>query len=146
MIDLAARTTRGVTLLSRKETRQYIIRLFKKQMNALKERLNVGSAHMLCLSLLIILQSTIVTGDVSLTCDAWQASNTDGYFAVAGHWIKEMASGDWNEEEALFGFTQMNTAHNGTRLGQELYKICSRLSIVHKVLQLYFQNFYRRKV
>jgi hypothetical protein len=27
----------------------------------------------------------------------------------------------------------MNTSHNGTRLGQALYKICDRLGIVHKV-------------
>ena len=27
----------------------------------------------------------------------------------------------------------MNTAHNGVRLGQALYKICDRLKIVHKV-------------
>jgi len=78
-------------------------------------------------------KSTIVTGEVSLTCDAWQASNTDGYFAVTGHWIEEPQEGEWNEEEALLGFTLMNTAHNGTRLGQALYQICNRLSIVHKV-------------
>jgi hypothetical protein len=27
----------------------------------------------------------------------------------------------------------MNTAHNGKRLGQALFKICFRLGIVHKV-------------
>ncbi|KAF8800899.1 hypothetical protein BYT27DRAFT_7008256, partial [Phlegmacium glaucopus] len=37
-------------------------------------------------------------------------------------------------EHALLGFTQMNTAHNGTpRLGQALYKICDCLGIVHKI-------------
>ncbi|KAF8798471.1 hypothetical protein BYT27DRAFT_7040239, partial [Phlegmacium glaucopus] len=36
-------------------------------------------------------------------------------------------------EHALLGFTQMNTAHNGTRLVQALYKICDRLGIVHKI-------------
>jgi hypothetical protein len=36
-------------------------------------------------------------------------------------------------EHALFGFTKMNTSHNGIRLGQALYKICDRLGIVHKV-------------
>src|SRR5258705_11274065 len=78
-------------------------------------------------------KSVIVTGAVSLTCDAWQASNTDGYFAVTGHWIEEPREAEWNEEEALFGFALMNTAHNGTRLGQALYRICNRLNIVHKV-------------
>ena len=78
-------------------------------------------------------QSKIVTGEVSLTCDAWQASNIDGYFAVTGHWIEEARLGEWTEEEGLLGFSRMNTAHNGARLGQALYKICHRLGIVHKV-------------
>ena len=33
----------------------------------------------------------------------------------------------------LFGFTSMNTAHNGKRLGQALFKTCERLGIVEKV-------------
>lgn len=74
-----------------------------------------------------------MSGEVSLTCDAWQAANTDGYFAVTGHWIEESAVGDWTEEHALLGFTQLNTAHNGTRLGQALYKVCNRLDIIQKV-------------
>lgn len=56
-----------------------------------------------------------------------------GYFAVTGHWIEEKPSGEWKLEHALLGFTLMNTAHNGVRLGQALYKICDRLKIVHKV-------------
>jgi len=75
----------------------------------------------------------MVRGEISLTCDAWQASNTDRYFAVTGHWIEEQALGKWKLEHALFGFTLMNTAHNGVRLGQVLYKICDHLKIVHKV-------------
>jgi hypothetical protein len=78
-------------------------------------------------------KSAIATGAVSLTCDAWQASNTDGYFAVTGHWIEEPREGEWIEEEALFGFALMNTAHNGIRLSQALYRICNRLGIVYKV-------------
>ena len=74
-----------------------------------------------------------MSGEVSLTCDAWQAANTDGYFAVTGHWIEESVVGDWTEEHALLGFTQLNTAHNGTRLGQALYKVCNRLDIIQKV-------------
>jgi hypothetical protein len=72
-------------------------------------------------------------GEVSLTCDAWQASNSDAYFAVTGHWIEERRKDEWKLEHALLGFTQMNTSHNGTRLGQALFKICDRLGIVHKV-------------
>ena len=58
-------------------------------------------------------QSRYVSGQISLTCDAWQASNTDGYFAVTGHWIEERSPGKWTLEHALLGFMQMNTAHNG---------------------------------
>ena len=75
----------------------------------------------------------MVSGEISLTCNAWQASNTDGYFAVTGHWVEDQAPGKWKLEHALFGFTFMNTAHNGVRLGQALYKICDHLKIVHKV-------------
>ena len=71
--------------------------------------------------------------EISLTCDAWQASNADAYFAVTRHWIEERIVGVWTKEHALFGFTQMNTAHNGQRLGQALFKIANQLGIVHKV-------------
>ncbi|PPQ83391.1 hypothetical protein CVT24_006497, partial [Panaeolus cyanescens] len=124
MIALAARAIRSdVKLLSRKQTRAEILRMFKEQMKALGERLN----------------SALVSGKVSLTCDAWQADNGDGYFAVTGHWIEEEqgsgpgAVSTWVEHEALLGFTQLNTSHNGSRLGQALYKICDRLRIVHKI-------------
>lgn len=71
-------------------------------------------------------------GKVSLTCDAWQASNSDGYLAVTGSWVEE-ENGKWQVQSALLGFTQLNNAHNGTRLGQALFKIISRLRIGHKV-------------
>ena len=41
MIALAARSTRGVKIPDRKQTRRDIISIFKEQMTALKERLNV---------------------------------------------------------------------------------------------------------
>jgi hypothetical protein len=40
---------------------------------------------------------------------------------------------EWVLQNALFGFTRMNTAHNGKRLGQALFKVCARLDIVKKV-------------
>ena len=74
-----------------------------------------------------------MSGQISLTCDAWQADNTNVYFAVTAHWIQENVAGLWTVEHALIGFTKMNTAHNGTRLGQALYKACDRLKIISKV-------------
>ncbi|KAF8233428.1 hypothetical protein L208DRAFT_1266745, partial [Tricholoma matsutake] len=63
-------------------------------------------------------------GKISLTCDAWQASNSDGYLAVMGSWIEE-EDGKWQLQTVLLGFTQLNNAHNGTWLGQALFKIVS---------------------
>ena len=78
------------------------------------------------------LQSKFVQGEVSLTCNAWQASNTDGYFAVTGHWIEEPHPRIWELHSALFGFVWLNNAHNGKRLGRALFKIIDRLRISHK--------------
>lgn len=79
------------------------------------------------------IQGLTVRGKVSLTCDAWQASNTDGYFAVTAHWIEEKLPNDWSLEGALIGFVRMNRSHHGTRLGQALYKVASRVGIADKV-------------
>jgi hypothetical protein len=70
---------------------------------------------------------------INLTCDAWQASNTDGYFAVTGHWIEETSPAVWEAQEALLGFTRLNNSHNGKRLGQALFKIIRRLGIERNV-------------
>ena len=74
-----------------------------------------------------------MTGEISLTCDAWQASNTDGYFAVTGHWIEEPRLGVWEVQSALLGFTRLNNSHNGKRLGGALFKIFDRLGISDRV-------------
>lgn len=73
------------------------------------------------------------TGLVSLTCDAWQADNVDAYFAVTGHWVEEVSKDVWVEQTALLGFTQLNSSHDGARLGRALFKIVKRLGFPHKV-------------
>jgi len=78
-------------------------------------------------------QSDAAKGEVSLMCDAWQASNVNGYFAVSGHWVEEPSPGVWKLENALLGFARLNNSHNGRRLGQALFKIVDRLGIAHKV-------------
>jgi hypothetical protein len=70
---------------------------------------------------------------VNLTCNAWQASNVKGYFAVIGHWIKESTPLQWELKSALLGFTKLNNAHNGKCLGQALYKVIKHVNIRHKV-------------
>jgi hypothetical protein len=70
---------------------------------------------------------------IHITCDAWQASNTDSYYAVTGHWMEETSPGVWVLREALLGFTRMNNAHHGIRLGQTLFKIVERLGIINRV-------------
>jgi hypothetical protein len=79
------------------------------------------------------LQGPTVQGDISLTCDAWQASNTDGYFAVTAHWIKSSTPTTWELSSALIGFTRLNNAHIGVRLGQALFKVVKRVGIENKV-------------
>ena len=64
----------------------------------------------------------------------WQASNANAYFAVTSHWIEEATPGEWTVKQVLLGFVQMNTAHNGARLGQALYKVCNCVQIVFKVI------------
>jgi hypothetical protein len=85
-------------------------------------------------------QKRMKTGLVSLTCDAWQASNADAYFAVTGHWNEEVSPNNWEHQSALFGFTQMNTAHNGVHLGRALYKIVKRVGVEKKVCTLFMYD------
>jgi hypothetical protein len=136
MIHYAARATNGVKILNVRQTRQGIIDAFKAQLLALRKRLMVRLFHSVSPRLPYLTdrcpQSDAVKGKVSLTCDAWQASNVDGYFAVTGSWVEEVG-GRWELHTALLGFTKLNNSHNGTRLGQALFKIVARLGIAHKV-------------
>ncbi|KAJ3519324.1 hypothetical protein NMY22_g13261 [Coprinellus aureogranulatus] len=117
MIDVASRATNGVKIPEKRATRASILQRFKKNVAELKEKFNSSS----------------VPGEISLTCDAWQAENRDAYFGVTGHWIEEVSPTDWRLRSALLGFTQMNTAHNGARLGRSLYDIAKRYGITHKI-------------
>jgi hypothetical protein len=146
MIDIASRATNGVKIPGRKATRNEIKSLFKKHLTDLKARLNVGLPLYFCQTYLMswTLQSPAVSGKINLTCDAWQAGNTEGYFAVTGHWIEESTPSHWELKSALLGFTQVNNAHNGKRLGQALFKIVERVGIEHKVSTAsYFVDIYR---
>ncbi|KAJ3505119.1 hypothetical protein NMY22_g17694 [Coprinellus aureogranulatus] len=117
MIDVASRASNGVKIPEKRATRENIIRRFKKNVAELTEKFN----------------SDQVKGDISLTCDAWQAENRDAYFGVTGHWIEEVTPTDWRLRSGLLGFTQMNTAHDGARLGRALYDIAKRYKITHKI-------------
>ncbi|KAN0111931.1 hypothetical protein V8E52_008021 [Russula decolorans] len=69
MINVTFHATNGVKIPGRKATRNEIKSMFKKHLMSLKLRLN----------------SEEVSGKINLTCDAWQAGNTKGYFAVTSH-------------------------------------------------------------
>ena len=77
-----------------------------------------------------------MTSEVNVTCDAWQASNTDGYLAVTGHWIEEESPTKWALKSTLLGFTRISNAHNSEQLGQALYKVLKHVEIDHKVYRL----------
>ncbi|CAK5283136.1 unnamed protein product [Mycena citricolor] len=78
-------------------------------------------------------QGLKVKGEISLTCDAWQASNINGYFVVTAHWIKELEPGKWKMEDMIIGLTQLNNAHHGRHLGEALFKVVQQLRIEHQV-------------
>ncbi|SJL04257.1 uncharacterized protein ARMOST_07632 [Armillaria ostoyae] len=71
--------------------------------------LNLAGEYLLTLKRLFA--SDAVKSRISLTCDAWQAGNLDGYFAVTGDYI---------------------AAHTGKRLRQVLYKVVERVGIEKK--------------
>jgi hypothetical protein len=75
----------------------------------------------------------VIKGRINLTCDAWQASNIDGYFAVTGAWIEETSPHAWALRTSLLGFIQLNNAHNGVHLGQALFKVVQCTGISHKI-------------
>jgi hypothetical protein len=81
--------------------------MFKDHLMKLKAQLNV--CVYMCIpsfyhSFLVILQGPTIQGEVSLTCDAWQASNMDGYFVVTVHWIEDLMATKWELKSALIGF------------------------------------------
>lgn len=117
MIGIASQATNGVKIPSRKLTRATIKQMFKDHLTGLRARLD----------------STTVTGKINLTCDAWQVSNTDGYFVVTGHWIEESVPTQWELKSELLGFSRLGNVHNGERLGQALYKVVNRVGIAHKI-------------
>ena len=84
------------------------------------------------------LQSDAIKGKINLTCNVWQAENTDGYFVVTGHWVEEGSQGsdmwmEWKVKLSLFGFVHMNCSHDGWQLGHALFKIVAHLKVKHKV-------------
>jgi hypothetical protein len=136
MIDVASQATKGVEIPGWKATRAKITRMFKDHLTKLKSTLHV-CLHFLMInnlySIFLMWQSKAVSGTVNITCDAWQAGNTDGYFAVTGYWIEESSPMLWECKSALLGFTKVNNAHNGKHLGGALFKILDCVGIAHKI-------------
>ncbi|THG97764.1 hypothetical protein EW026_g4311 [Hermanssonia centrifuga] len=79
MIDIAARAQDGVEIPLCKVAHEELLDMFRQRMSNLKATLN----------------SNKVPGDINLTCDAWQASNVDGYFATTAYWIETVVGGQW---------------------------------------------------
>ena len=74
-----------------------------------------------------------IQGQISLTCDARQASNTDGYFAITRSWIEEGTPHVWTLWMGILAFIQLNNSHNSIHLGQALYKAVQCQDVTHKV-------------
>ena len=116
--------------------------IFARQMDNLKAHLEVwkcGQKNIPTIN--IFQQSDKVHSDICLTCDAWQALNTDGYFSVTGHWIEEPCSGVWEAQSAVLGFIQLNNAHKGKRFGGALFMVVKQLEIEDSVSKLCKQQY-----
>ena len=133
MIDVAACAMNGMKIPGGKSMRAEIKQTFKEHLMKLKEQLNVQISLRQLVPYSYIVQGPTITGEVNLTCDTWQASNTDGYFAITSHWIEETMPTQWELKSGLLGFMQLSNAHNGERLSQALYKIIRWVSIAHKI-------------
>ena len=113
-----------------------ILDMFARHMDDLKTDLKV-THNLLSIWFLhdtdMLLQSDLIHGEISLTCDVWQASNTDGYFTVTGHWIEEPHSGVWEVQSVVLSFIQLNNAHNGKQIGGALFMVMKHLEIQNHV-------------
>ncbi|KAF4615670.1 hypothetical protein D9613_012516 [Agrocybe pediades] len=96
MIVIASRATNGVKVPTRKAARRHIMRLFQRNLDNLQKRLMSPKA-----------------GLISMTCDAWQASNVDADLVVTGRWNEKKSEGVWEQ--------------------QQVFKIVKRLGFGHKV-------------
>ncbi|ESK81374.1 hat family dimerization domain-containing protein [Moniliophthora roreri MCA 2997] len=121
MMEIAARAPDGkIKLPDRHTTRQELL-------NWLGEVLRSIMAH---------LNSKHCTGQISLTCDAWDAENNDAYFATTAHWIDETMTSSltiWKLCMALIGFVRLTGSHSGERLGQTLFKVVRRVGIEKRI-------------
>lgn len=137
MIGIASRTTNGVKIPGRKQTRGEIIGMFNSKIQSLGNHLNVSIFFRLMVTHYSLRrQSPAVPGLVSLTLDAWQVSNVDIYQAVTGSWVEVVSPKEYKVQSALLGFTRLNASHNGQALGRALYKVVSQVGIAHKVCSL----------
>ena len=104
--------------------------MFARWMDHLKTHLKVQKCVLTNFPIINIFQwSDKIHSEISLTCDAWQALNTDGYFAVTSHLIEEPCPGVWEAQSAVLGFIQLNNAHNGKQLGGALFMVVKQLEI-----------------
>ena len=105
LVGVASRAKHGVDIPGRKSTRGEILNLFKDYIIHLRTVLSVSvSLPSSCFWSHVTLrrfQGQKVKGKISLTCDAWQASNTDGYFAVTAHWTSATTPTNWGLSSAL---------------------------------------------
>ena len=127
-----------------RQTHQTVIDMFIKRLTVLREKLTVRHPTPYFLQAIydgLLLQSEAVKGKVSLTCDAWQGSNMDGCLAVTGSWVEE-DRWVWRIQTALLGFMSLDNVYNGTRLGQALFEIVSRVGIVHKASVVHVSGFH----
>ncbi|KAJ7731335.1 hypothetical protein DFH07DRAFT_992045 [Mycena maculata] len=115
MINIVAQATNGVKIPSRKSTRDKIMALFNQQLSSLRTQF----------------RSDKVTGKIHVTCDAWQADNVDGYFAVTtGAGVVQDCPASW--DRAPFMRVGYVTCNNATNNGTMLIKFARQFKLATK--------------
>jgi hypothetical protein len=140
MIELASRAKNGIKVATQKASRAGILEMLHAHLRDLRDRLTVSwpTLKLVLVSSMFAFQGPQVKGKISVTCDCWQASNVDSYFAVTAHWIEVHSDSQWSLEAGMIGFTRLNHGHTGQRLGQALFMLLARVGIAQKVRLYYF--------
>lgn len=77
-----------------------------------------------------------IPGLIAIGCDAWTSSNRIAFLAITASWITDQ----WELEETLIDFRELQGAHTGQNMAEEVASVVSELGITDKVLALVSDN------
>jgi predicted PP-loop superfamily ATPase len=73
---------------------------------------------------------TSVPGKISLTMDAWSASDMRPFLAITAHWVTT----DWKFVNTLLDFKHFPCPHTGANMCEEVMETLRKYGITHRIL------------